>query len=294
MSGPYSRDIAHLQEQRYPYIFEDDFNQYRAGYIPEQYYFSPQDMDNSQLDQPVTYNRSETYDPENFLAPFYPPPRSTTPESPPPPASYRQPSIFDPRAIPGGFSSKLSATLAIPPSTVPEERYRRQAQIDAIFTSTQPSLLPPPSPRVKKSSPPRDPAVYKIRRAPCEVRLAPLPPKRILGRYIDVSGMPDGPQKEATVAHNNRLAGEKRDDLKRRNSRAAERSRMRKERAIVWRSEELARARAETAYWKARAVASGARLSAWEDLDEGVREGLVADNRTDAMDYSQDEPRGKK
>ncbi|OLN97386.1 hypothetical protein CCHL11_01030 [Colletotrichum chlorophyti] len=314
MPGTYSQEFVHRQVHERPYIFEQDFiqqlNQPLNFDDPEPFHhgFDEQDFHNllgaayGQSHDPTVWDaqqhpskRLRTDNPEQPQT-FSRPPftRATTPEGSPPPRT-TTPTIYDFLNNPGGFSSTLAAATPIPPNVTPRERRRRETAVTRIFTSTQSSLLPPPSPRDRTASTPApfDPKLFRVRLPPAEVTLAPLLPRAQLARYIRVEDIPEGPRKDAARAHNNALAAQKLREQKRRNNLAAGRSRGRKERAIVGRSDELAWARAETSFWKAVAVAGGACPRAWDVLDPVVREGLAADNRFDAMDFGREEEKGE-
>ncbi|GJC78130.1 hypothetical protein ColLi_00968 [Colletotrichum liriopes] len=220
------------------------------------------------------------------------PPRSTTPDFEPP---YHA-RIFSPQSLSGTFSSMLSSSLSIPDSVNPEERQRRQSEINHIFTTTKSTTLPPPSPYTK--GPQLSPStyspttIYRIRAPPQPVQIVPILPKRPLGAFIRIDDVPAGSEREAAVAHNNNLAAARLEELKRRNNVAASRSRNRRERAVVGRTEELSSVKAQMNWWKARAVSLGARASEWDELPgRAVRDVIVADYRVDAMDFSLDEPK---
>ncbi|KAJ0159186.1 hypothetical protein CTA2_10169 [Colletotrichum tanaceti] len=222
------------------------------------------------------------------------PNRSTTPDFEPP----LQARIFSPRSIPGGYSATLTASLSIPDPVDDEERLRRQREIRHILQSTTSTALPAPSPRVKSPRPssvsaPSPTAVYRIRARPKAIQVGPMLSPRYLGAFTRVDDVPAGPQREAAVEHNNRLAAARLAELKRRNNAAASRSRNRRDRAVVGRTEALSAAKAQMHWWKARAVSLGAAAGEWDALPEtAVREALVADYRVDALDYSRDDPGG--
>ncbi|KZL80020.1 hypothetical protein CI238_07300 [Colletotrichum incanum] len=314
MTGPYSNGFALLDEDnhRAPYIFEESFDQDIPPFSINHYQYEQaphasqaffQSQDNQAYPQarlslacddlpPAKRLRSSNHKPSTSQATHSTPPRSTTPDFEPP---YHA-RIFSPRSLSGSFSSILSSSLSIPDSVNPEERLRRQSEINHIFTTTKSTTLPPPSPYVKGPQPSPSSysptTIYRIRAPPRPVQIAPILPKRPLGAFIRIDDVPAGSEREAAVAHNNILAAARLDELKRRNNAAASRSRNRRERAVVGRTEELSGARAQMNWWKARAVSLGARASEWDELPErAVRGVIVADYRVDAMDFSLDEPK---
>ncbi|KAK2063594.1 hypothetical protein LY76DRAFT_680599 [Colletotrichum caudatum] len=312
MSSPYSADFSFLDGHRVPYIFEDSFDQSISSssfvnpYHYEQAPSAPQPLYQAQNQQarpqaqpplardslPLTKRlRSSTRrQRRNAPWPEYPTaPRSTTPDFEPPYGAR----IFCPDSLPGGFSAVLSSSLPIPDSVGPEERIRRQHEIEHIFAATKSTTLPPPSPFAKGPNPsPDSPTdVYRIRAPPARISIPPMQPKRPLGVFVPVADTAAGAEREAAVAHNNSLAAARLADLKRRNNAAALRSRGRRERAVAGRTEELSSATAQMNWWKARAVSLGAGAGEWEALPaRAVREALVAEYRIDVMDFSRDGP----
>ncbi|GKT70052.1 hypothetical protein ColTof4_02475 [Colletotrichum tofieldiae] len=314
MSGPYSNGFALVDDDghRAPYSFEAGFDQdippysinhyqYEQAPYASQAFLPPQDHQAyPQAHLPPAYDdlpparrlRSGNQKPSTTQAIPSTPPRSTTPDFEPP---YHA-RIFSPQSLSGTFSSVLSSSLSIPDSVNPEERLRRQSEINHIFTTTKSTTLPPPSPFTK--GPQLSPStyspttIYRIRAPPQPVQIVPILPKRPLGAFIRIDDVPAGSEREAAVAHNNNLAAARLEELKRRNNVAASRSRNRRERAVVSRTEELSSVKAQMNWWKARAVSLGARASEWDELPgRAVRDVIVADYRVDAMDFSLDEPK---
>ncbi|GKT45757.1 uncharacterized protein ColSpa_05938 [Colletotrichum spaethianum] len=313
MSGPYSNDLAFLDDDHhFPYVFEDDFNQdipiysnnqyqcEQASYASQTYYQPQNHQAYPQAELPLAYDdlppakrlRSSRRIPSTIRATYLSPPRSTTPDFEPP---YHA-RIFSPNSLQGSFSAILSSSLSLPDSVDPDERLRRQSEINHIFTTTKSTTLPPPSPFAKSPrlsySTYSPTEIYRIRAPPQLIEVAPMLPKHSLGAFIRIDDVPAGAEREAAVAHNNNLAAARLKELKRRNNVAASRSRNRRERAVVGRTEELSNVKAQMNWWKARAVSLGARASEWDELPErAVRDVIVADYRVDAMDFSRDEPR---
>lgn len=324
MSGPYPNQFPFSSDNSYqpPYVYEQGYNQNTSPYMYDQYHqppHVPQPVAQPQYYQPgysqarpytVPDDNGDEYDGQraskrlrsgyryrdrrtsSIPAAPWDPNRSTTPDFEPP----LQAHIFSPRSIPGGYSATLTASLSIPDTVDDEERLRRQSDIKQILQSTTSTALPAPSPRVKSPRPtsvsaPSPTSVYRIRARPKEIQVGPMLSPRYLGAFTRVDDVPAGPEREAAVEHNNRLAAARLAELKRRNNAAASRSRNRRERAVVGRTEALSAARAQMHWWKARAVSLGAAAGEWDALPErAVREALVADYRVDALDYSRDDP----
>nr|XP_036581304.1 uncharacterized protein CTRU02_08819 [Colletotrichum truncatum]KAF6789572.1 hypothetical protein CTRU02_08819 [Colletotrichum truncatum] len=225
-------------------------------------------------------------------------PRSTTPDIPVPselsfsytPFITQLPNINGPNVVRGGYTEKLANACSIPLGVPQEVFEQRCADIMATLASNTANVLPLPSPKVKHIPDPGVPSeAYKIRQKPARIRITPLLPKQKVEHYKPVQDLPEGPEKEAAKEYNNKVSKARSGRDKARNNEAANRTRDRKKRAMVYRAEALAKKRAESNFWKARAIGLGAGVNDWENLDGVVKREMVADQRFDPFDFVNDE-----
>ncbi|TEA19490.1 hypothetical protein C8034_v009669 [Colletotrichum sidae] len=223
------------------------------------------------------------------------PSRSTTPELP--------------SNLAGSYTSLLQASIAVNSDVIPETSASRQSHLVNLLDNCR-TQLPPPSPRVKSATLGPNTANNRVRKVPKnrkkdkttirfhrmrqnpeKVSIHELPPQEENQlEFIQAGEMSDGPEKDAAIEHNNALGDHQKLGDRARNNVAASRSRDRKERAVVYRAEGLARANARALFWQLRAVAHGCQDTDWDNLHDLVKEQLYASYRFDAHDYTVDGP----
>lgn len=101
-------------------------------------------------------------------------------------------------------------------------------------------------------------------------------------QLIDIDeNMPAGPERQRLEKINNERAEMDKAEDRKRNNDSAKAGRQKRNNALIIQLEQVAHARAERNFWRARAFGLGAGKNEWADMPEDEKEDMIADFRQD-------------